>query len=219
MDGGKGAAVFCRFIDPTTEAEVFDRFCRLLSSYLDGVQAALNYMTYQVALLDAPSCPTLRPDTVEFPIFREASLFQKKNRVKKLSDEHRGLFESVQPYDGQREGLWLLHELARINRHRMLHPARVHAVGTKSSLFTDTTAILLNMASIYNGPLEDGQEVLRFTAVAPNGMEPKVRPGVALTVGVDHPLCRGRPCQEILNEIKTDVEVAMGTITEAIWPE
>jgi hypothetical protein len=219
MDGGEGAAVFCRLIDPAAEAEAFDRFSRLLSSYLDNVQAALNYMTYQVALLDAPTCPALKPYRVEFPIFREPSLFQKKNRVEKLSDEHRRLFESVQPYDGQREGLWLLHELARINRHRMLHPARVHPVGTKSSLFTDTTAILLDMETIYNGPLEDGREVVRFTAVAPNGMEPKVRPGVALTVGVDHPLCRGRNCQAILNEINADAEAAMGTITEAIWPK
>ena len=219
MKGRKGAAVFRRLIDPTSEAETFDRFSRLFSSYLDGAQAALHYMTYQVALLDAPTFPTLKPETVEFPIFREPDLFRQQNRVKKLSDEHRVLFESVQPYDGQREGLWLLYELARVNRHRLIHPARVSTFDAGHSLFTDTTTELLDMEVIYSGPLEDGQEIIRFMAVAPKGMEPKVRSGVAVMVGVDHALCRGRGCVGILNEIKVEVEAALGTIAESIWPE
>ena len=218
MKGGEGAAVFRRHIDPATEAEAFDRFSRLFSSYLDDARAALDYMTYQVALLDAPTCPGLKPETVEFPIFRDRDLFRQQNRVKKLSDEHRSLFESVQPYDGQREGLWLLYELARINRHRLIHPVRVSTFDAAQSLFTDTTTMLLDMEIIYSSPLEDGQEIIRFTAVAPNDMEPKVRSGAAVTVGVDHALCRGRSCVAILNEINVQVEAALGTIARSIWP-
>ncbi len=219
MNGGEGAAVFCRLIDPASEAEAFDRFSRLFSSYLDGARAALDYMTYQVALLDEPTCPGLKPETVEFPIFRDPDLFRKQNRVKKLSDEHRGLFEAVQPYDGQREGLWLLYELARINRHRLIHPVRVSTSDAAHSLFTDTTTMLLDMEVIYSGPLEDGQEIIRFTAVAPKGKEPKVRSGATVTVGVGHALCRGRSCQGVLSDIKRDVEAALDTIAESIWPQ
>ncbi|MDA8359813.1 MAG: hypothetical protein M0Z95_26735 [Actinomycetota bacterium] len=219
MDGGKGAVVFCRVVDPATEAEVFDRLSRLFSSYLDSLRAALNYVTYQVALLDAPTSPGLKPDTVEFPIFRDPRLFSKKNRIKQFPDEHRALFESVQPYDGEREGLWLLHELARIGRHRLVHPACVFPFPREHSLFTDTTSILLDMEIIDTGPLEDGQELVRFMAAAPNGADPKVSSQLAVTIGIDHPLCHGSSLVTVLRAIGVDVEAAVRAVVEAIWPE
>ncbi len=219
MDGREGAVLFCRLVDPTTEAKAFDRISRLFSSYLDGVQAALNYMTYQVALLDKPTRPALKPDAVEFPIFREPVLFRKQNRIKKLSDEHRDLFESVQPYGGQREGLWLLHELARINRHRLIHPVRVSTFECKHSLFTDTTTMLLDMEIVHSGALEDGQELVRFTAVAPKGADPKVRSHLAVKIGIDHRSCSDRSLVAVLKAVSVDVEVAVRTIAQAVWRE
>ncbi len=213
--GREGTATFRRFIDPAAEAEVFQGMSRLVGSFLDHSRAALNYMAYQIALLDAPANPSLNPEGVEFPIFTSRRLFSEKGYVKQLPDEHRGLLDSVQPYDGQRPGLVLLHELSRIWRHRLIHPARMSTVDVAQAIRTAEGTTLLDLEILYSGPLEDGQEVLRFTFTSDDG-NPQVETAVALAPSIDHELCRGRGCVDVLNEITRDTMEAGQVIADGI---
>lgn len=219
IDGQEGAATFCRMVDPTTEAEFFDHIARLFGSHLDNVRAAMNYVAYQLAVLDSPSCPDLKPERAEFPIFVDPDVFaDKRNWFHKLPGEHRDLLEEVQPYDGKRQGLWVLHELSRIHRHRLIHPARMAVYSTGVGLVTDQHTTLLDIEVVASGPLEDGQEIVRFIVVADNG-DPKVQSRIPVTVGIDDPLCHAEGAIATLNMIRTDVEFAMETVVSAIWPE
>ncbi len=148
LQGDQGTATLCRVIDPASEAEVLDRYSRLIGSYLDYTRAALNYLTYQVALLDAPANPLLDPDKTEFPIFKNRALYAKRNRVKHLSDKHRVAIESVQPYDGTLPGLWVLHEWSRVYRHRLLGAPTSRCAATTSTTRSSTT----QPASTSKGP-------------------------------------------------------------------
>ncbi len=205
LEGEDGTATLCRMIDPAVEAEIFDRCAQLIGSYLDNVRAALNYLAYSFAVMDAPLNPKLRPDSVEFPIFRDANMFRKLNRVKQLSQEHLAAIEAVQPYDGQRQGLWLLHELSRVYRHRLIHPTKLGTLDAHHSVEV-TNGILTNLEVLYSGLVEDETPVLRFTVTHEGKAHAHANIGVS--VCIDHALCRGRQCMEVINEIGRDVSEA-----------
>jgi hypothetical protein len=215
-------ATWHRFIDPRVEAETFAELTRRLGSFLDHTRAVLNYSTYQLALHAIRQDPALEgdliPDAVEFPIFCDPKLFKRQNRVKKLPQEHRDAIEAVQPYDGRNPGLWMLHELAREYRHRVLHatailPAEdVYHVLVNGQLTEPT-----DMEIIPHERLEHGDVVMRFRLpdIDPDAY---VHPQVAITVGIDHILCRELIGVSVLNEIRNGTEVALGAIEPLILP-
>lgn len=203
LDGGEGTATLCRLIDPAAEAEILDRCSRRIGSYLDNGRAALNYLAYALALIDAPSNPQLRPETVEFPIFDNPDIFRKHNRIKQLSAEHRDAIEAVQPYDGQRPGLWLLHELSRVYRHRLVHATKLGTLDEQHSVVV-ANGTLESTEVLYSGLVEDETPVLRFRIVAQED-DSHVHVNVAVSVCIDDALCRGREAMKVINEIGRDV--------------
>lgn len=215
LQGDQGTATLCRLIDPAAEAEVLDRCSRLIGSYLDHMRAALNYLTYQVALLDAPANPKLDPDTTEFPIFKDRSLYAKKNRIKHLSNEHRAAIESVQPYDGELPGLWLLHELSRVYRHRLLHASKVGTFDEAHSVEV-TGGTLESLDVLYTGVVEDETPVLAFT-VAHEG-QAHAHANVVVAICIDDPLCRGQHAMSVLNAIAHDAGQAITVLGGILRP-
>ncbi len=94
------------------------------------LRAALDSLVYEVAILDSGSDPPPDEDRLEF-IFRgtEEDFNKAAWKIKPLSDQHRAMIHSVQPYDvGQRgeaeefvaSALSELNDLARKDRHRGL---------------------------------------------------------------------------------------------------
>ena len=209
LDGDEGTATLCRIIDQAAEAEIFDRCARLIGSYLDNVRAALNYLTYALAVIDQSGNPQLRPEAVEFPIFIDKVQFRRNNRIKQLSGEHRRAIEALQPYDGQRPGLWLLHQLAASYRHRIIHPTKLGTLDKQHSVDV-TNGSLKTLEVLYSGLVEDETPVLRFTVS--HEAEAHAHANVAVSVCIDHSLCRGRQCMEVINEIGRDVSEVTTTL-------
>jgi hypothetical protein len=202
LDGDGGQVVVERRAEPAAEAEILKRVERLLGTYLDHVRAALNCLTYQIALSDVRESPELVADVVEFPIFNDPKTFRKYNRVKKLSHENRRRFESVQPYDANFNGLWILHELARVHRHRLLHTLGMGTVHENTGLTIDG-GTLTEFEVLHDGVLEDETPILSF-AFARERPYVEVNAKVAFTICIDHPLCRGRDGSDVINEITRD---------------
>jgi hypothetical protein len=208
-DGEEGTATLCRMIDPAAETEIFDGFARRIGAHLDHLRAGLNYMTYQLAVFDRETNPAVDPDVVEFPIFTDPVLYKQKNRVKKLSDQHRALIESVQPYDGQRPGLWALHELAREYRHRILHPTRTVPLDDEHGLAIAGAGRIVDYEILHSGPVLNDKTPVLWWQLADTDASTKIHVDIAITVGIDHPLCEGRNCIGALNEMGQDAaEVA-----------
>jgi hypothetical protein len=142
FEGNRWQATFRRIIDPAIEQEKLKDLALALGSFLEHSRAALNYAVYQLALLAIRNDPSLNspelprkdrllPDKVEYPIVRSPDQFRGHNGIRNLPDEYRRVIEAKQPYNGQHNGLWMLQELAREYRHRVvhrrspsLHPAR-----------------------------------------------------------------------------------------------
>src|SRR5437764_831154 len=58
-NGDRWETHFHRVIDPRKEAETMTELARLFGSYLEHLRAALNYLTYQLALLAIREDPSL----------------------------------------------------------------------------------------------------------------------------------------------------------------
>jgi hypothetical protein len=96
-------------------------FGRQLGIIVQSLRSALDYLIYQLALLDS------RRDQkgTQFPIADSPELFEsacKQGRLKGLNAEHIGMIESLQPYNG---GDWLavLRDLSNPSKHKTLHTA------------------------------------------------------------------------------------------------
>jgi hypothetical protein len=200
-DNDRWKATFERTIDPAAEAVELTKIARSLGSFLDNTMAALNYLTYQLALLAIAEDPSLdgvlKPERVEFPIFRDRGLYRDYNRIEKLPDKYRLPIEDVQPYNGGHDGLWMLHELSRKYRHRLIHPIAVWAPAEFQGIDG-----VEDLEVVYRTkPLEHGDVILTFAL----GSREDVNPKVAIAVGIDHPGCADRGAAGILQEIVDEV--------------
>lgn len=209
-------ATWHRFIDPEVEAEAFAELTRRLGSFLDHTRAMLNYATYQLALLALRENPILQgdlnPESVEYPIFRDAELFKRQNRIKKLPHEHRDAIEAVQPYDGRYPGLWMLHELAREYRHRVVHATAIlPAEDSYHLLVNGQLTQPTDLEIIPHERLEHGDVIMRFSLPGIDS-DADVHPQVTITVGIDHVLCRELIGVSVLNQIRNDTEAVLDVI-------
>lgn len=91
---------------------------------LFNYRSALDQLAWQLALVHKPDMDP--PERTEFPIFVDVPLFEKE-RAKKiggLSTEAQDTIERLQPYNRggtpEFDPLWSLHELNRIDKHRVL---------------------------------------------------------------------------------------------------
>jgi hypothetical protein len=215
-EGDRWQASWHRFIAPGVEAEKFTELARLLGSFLDHTRAALNYAAYQLALHALRQDPSLEgsliPESVEFPIFRDPKLFKSQNRIKKLPQQHRDAIEAVQPYDGRYPGLGMLHELAREYRHRVVHATAILPAEDAYHVLVNGQLIEpTNLEVIPHQRLGHGDVVMRFSLPGIDA-DAHVYPQVAITVGIDHALCRELIGVGVLNQIRNDAEAAINTV-------
>lgn len=212
-DGDRGTGHFFREIDPVDEALWRYDMAKLVGALLDNQRAALNYITYQLALQAVASDPTLKakglnPEAVEFPIFNDPTLFKKQNRIKQLPAQYFDALEAEQPYHGGNNGLWLLHELAHANRHRLVHPVGALLLGVPISVEANGQPIT-DVEVIYPpGPLQHGMEVVNFS-VAGFPEDAQLKPRVPISIGINHPLCVDHDCITVINEINRDLHAVV----------
>ncbi len=203
--------IFRLMVDPATERQRLNPLARLFGTALDHGRATLNYLTYQLAQIALIEDPTLqlRPEAVEFPIFNDADSFRINNRVKKLPDKYRDRLEEVQPYDGKNQGLWMLHELAREFRHRLIHPMAVFPVGDYHGIFRDPIDGSIGDVDIWyqGGALKDGDKLFSFTVS--DDFQPDMTPPIQIAIGVDHPLCENTTMNDVLQAIMDDIVTVM----------
>jgi len=215
-EGDRWRVSFHRLIDPSSEIQWFDRISNLLGAFLDGFRASLNYLAYEIALLAIREDPSLvseslpyrdrlHPEWIEFPIFIKKAKYNDVNPIRKLPAKYRDAIEAVQPYDGDFEGLWMLQELAAQYRHRIVHPIAMlpfsdhYGILVNGDLVTDAEIELVP----HDGPLKHGDVVMYFTVDA--DADANVNPQVAISPGIDNPVCAGRQIIDVLNVIKADV--------------
>jgi hypothetical protein len=97
----------------------------LLGEFLYQLRAALDNCLYAVAVIDSDQNPPPNAQLLEWPICLAEDKWQNSTRrLKALSPEILTALETIQPYQAASPDwncLRILHDLARIDRHRALH--------------------------------------------------------------------------------------------------
>lgn len=137
------------------------------------LRAALDSLVYEVAALDSGSEPPPNEEHLEFLIRDSAEKFNNAAwKIAPLSELHRGMIESVQPYDiedrGQGEELVArvlreLNDLARKDRHRGLRVITAWVANKNPSVETLPPGCSLEwLTATEDGLLKEEGEVASF---------------------------------------------------------
>jgi hypothetical protein len=97
----------------------------ILGEFLYQLRAALDNCLYAVAVIVAGTSPPPGAGALQWPICDTAEAFNKqRSRLKYLRADLVDALEAIQPYQAELprwNSLWLLNDLARVDRHRTLH--------------------------------------------------------------------------------------------------
>jgi hypothetical protein len=161
------------------------------------LRAALDSLVYEVAILDSGSNPPPDEDRLEF-IFRgtEDDFNKAAWKLKPLSDQHRAMIKSVQPYDVEQRGeaeaivagaLNELNDLARKDRHRGLRIIASWVSNKNPSIESLPQGCSLEWISVTeDGVLNEEGEVASFKV---RGWRPEheleANPNCALDVAIE----------------------------------
>lgn len=161
------------------------------------LRAALDSLVYEVAIFDSGSDPPPDADKLEFLIRPSEDSFKQGTwKIAPLSDEHRRMIHSVQPYDvgqqGEAEAVVAgvfkeLNDLARKDRHRGLRVVTAW-VSNKDPLVDVPQGATLDWITVTpDGLLDDDGELARFkvSGAADPHAEVEANPNCAFDVTVE----------------------------------
>src|SRR5205823_11160969 len=102
--------------------------------------------------------------------------------------------------------------LARELRHRIIHPTAIFPAPDYHRVLVDGVPIPpTDVEIVPRERLDDGDVVLYFT-LAGVSANADVHPQFVITVGIDHPLCRGQIGTTVVSEIGVAATRAMNAI-------
>ncbi len=116
------------------------------SDWAHQLRAALDATLYQVAVADSGQSPPPGDDQLQYPLTTTPEQFEKvaRRRLKHLSARSVTEIGRTQPYNiptGARgHALWWLHEMARLDRHRIAHEFAWHIRGVEFGGFVENGA-------------------------------------------------------------------------------
>jgi hypothetical protein len=147
---------------------------------IHNLRSALDLLAWQAAGGDGTA-----PSWTEFPIFKDETIYLNTgrggglNKISGVKDPgYRTLFKECQPWrnpDGHdKDALWMLHELDRIDKHRVVTPiltVPLRAAGQVLVTYQSKEAAENATPPIFSSPpqapLEDGAEVVRVRTASP----------------------------------------------------
>jgi len=137
----------------------------LVGDALQDMRASLDHLAYSLAIAHSGEPP--KPQEIEFPIFatREGFRGGRKRRIGRLAPRAQATIQRFQPYRRRagHEGhtLWVLHDLARIDRHRAIHilPAVLQETEITVESIRD---MQITETEFRLGSVQDGKELAAF---------------------------------------------------------
>lgn len=191
-------------VDPEGEGAILvdarplpEELSLVLGELLYQLRAALDSLIYEVAVIDSGEDPPPDADKLEFPIRTDsgAQFDSVAWKLGPLSQEHRTMIESIQPYRAQNQYPWqinfmfssleMLNDWARKDRHRGLHVVASWASNKNPILDLPPGVYLRAMIVTPDGLLEHESEVARFFLDGwEPGMDLQANPNLAIDVAL-----------------------------------
>lgn len=155
----------------------------VLGEMMFDLRSALDHLAHALVIAGGGT-PTGR---TEFPIFRKADDSAVARKLRGASGKVLALIESFQPYvtrpgvTPERNPLWVVHELNRLDKHRQLHVVRGFAGQAQFDVPAELVGSTIRM---YYQPLYDGTPVMTIRTGEPHdsvNMQPKVTTEIQVT--------------------------------------
>lgn len=171
-----------------------------VGEFLYQLRAALDASIYELACVNGKKRPPAKESALEFPICSSPRSFEDSRwKIEPLTEEQRAIVESVQPYKAPPDlepryipynfnrTLGILHDWARIDRHRRLHVAGSWADNLEPMFVVPKGTTLVDLEILEPGfLLENEREVARFRI---NGWKPGMNvyanPNLTFDIGLD----------------------------------
>ncbi|MCL4535259.1 MAG: hypothetical protein M1370_08905 [Bacteroidetes bacterium] len=141
-----------------------ERLGLLVGDCLHNLRSALDHLAYNLAVKHrGEPLPGRAAETSEFPILGTRPMTPKEERSKIgcIEPAARAIIKGLQPYhrgdDYNRDPLWILYELERIDKHRLLH---VVVLSYDNATVGGSNIAIKSIRAVPPGaPLENGTEV------------------------------------------------------------
>lgn len=144
----------------------------LLGEALQNLRAGLDNCLYAAAIIDSGANPPPGASALQWPIVLLAKDWEaNKRRIRHLSPRLLDALEQIQPFHAEAPGwncLLLLHDLARIDRHRAPHEL---AMWPSKLTGTYDTEIIHNL-KVIDGPIGNDGTVVTFTKSGEDELTP-----------------------------------------------
>lgn len=144
----------------------------LLGEALQNLRAGLDNCLYAVAIIDSGSNPPPGDSQLQWPIAHSPKEWNaNKKRLQHLSPHLIEALHRIQPFQAENPGwncLRILHDLARIDRHRAAHELAMIPEKVKGTFDKKTIRDL----KINKGPLDDEGIVVTFTKLGDEELTP-----------------------------------------------
>jgi hypothetical protein len=215
------------FVSPIYE-NIPPKFALVLGEMLYQFVAALNGSVFASAVVETGQNPPPNQEVLEFPICISQKHFDKSARkITPLSDKRRAFIESVQPYKipplrleyvvrNFNRCLGILHDWARIDRHRQLHVIGSWASNISPKLRLPSGVKLREMHVFEGGVLEHHSEIAKFwlDGYVP-GMKIQANPDLSIDVAV-HEVPAPVADNDTLGNRLLAIEIAVRTIVKTL---
>jgi hypothetical protein len=189
--------------------DIPDRWMLITVDALQNWRAALNHLTWKLAILNLKSQGVTRDPkwNTEFPIATEPGNFR-SNKVADLSAGHRTIIEKLQPYHrgnfAPSHPLAILQKITNTDKHRTF---QIGAAATSETVVRDETAwdcVITHVEHFLFITLEVGAEWARYD-VTPTGPDPCVQmdQSISLTIAFEN----GRLVWPALTSIGNEVDL------------
>lgn len=151
-----------------------DQLSILLGEALQNLRAGLDNCLYAVAIMDSGTNPPPGASQLQWPIaLTPKEWTANKKRLQHLSPHLVDALYRIQPFQAESPGwncLRILHDLARIDRHRAAHDLAMRPAKVKGTY--DKKAI--HDLKINDGALDDEGIVVTFTKVGNDELTPQM---------------------------------------------
>jgi hypothetical protein len=185
-------------------SQIPDEVSLISGDILNNLRAALDHLAWQLVEANGskPGVQTC------FPICKSANEYkaQSAGKVKGMSQGAVDLIDAAKPYKGGNDELWLIHDLNRIDKHRLILPVASYSGGMSISI---DRRVLEFPASIFKR-LEDGAALSIITEAARSGglvMKMDNDPQFAFAVTFSEPeILKGKPIVPLFQQMSHFVE-------------
>jgi len=187
----------------------------LVADIVTDCRFALDFLAYQLVIRNTGQDPPPDPEDIEFPIFIDPLIFLESNKqgqptkrsgrrkIQSMSQPAQTYITDVQPFnvvpaDPRGAGIWVLHELCNVYKHRLLEPALLVLKELQVTFQIIGDATIENAEGFQLGgrELSDGTPLGRFRLVAgPSGKGAQVQVQTAPNAQVCFP--KGSPAEMI----------------------